>query len=139
METGVYVSGTFNANPVCVAAGISTIQQLQKPGAYAHLERITRRLIKEVGAIVRKKDLKARCDGECGIWQLTFGIEQRMKDYRETFLVDKAAYQKLRKACMERGVRLHPTRGRFYTSMAHDDADVDATVRAISESLNAIF
>ena len=54
-----------------------------------------------------------------------------MMDYRDTLRVDKARYQQFRTLCLQRGIRLHPSRGRFYVSAAHTDEDVDRTLEVI--------
>jgi glutamate-1-semialdehyde aminotransferase len=58
-----------------------------------------------------------------------------MKDYRDTFNIDKATYQRFRFLCQERGLRLHPWRGRFYTSAAHTGDDVTRTLEIADEVL----
>jgi glutamate-1-semialdehyde aminotransferase len=58
-----------------------------------------------------------------------------MKDYRDTFKVDKGTYQRFRLLCQERGLRFHPWRGRFYTSAAHTSDDVSTTLDIAEEVL----
>ena len=62
-----------------------------------------------------------------------------MSDYRDSFRVDKQTYQKLKRECFARGLRLHPFRGRLYTSAAHTPEDVERTIGIIEDSLTAIF
>jgi glutamate-1-semialdehyde 2,1-aminomutase len=139
METGVYSSGTFNGNPICVAAGLATIGELRRPGVYQHLDRITKRLTQGVREIAEKKRVTLYCGGEGAIWQVAFGIQERMRDYRDIFKVNKMDYQKLRKLCLERGVRLHPSRGRFYTCTAHTDDDVERMLSVFDEVFDILF
>jgi glutamate-1-semialdehyde 2,1-aminomutase len=72
------------------------------------------------------------------VWQLAFGISERMKDYRDTFRVDKQAYQELRKGCLEQGVRLHPFRGRLYNSTVHTEDDIERTIAVIARVLEGM-
>ena len=139
METGVHPLGTFNANPVAVAACIATIRELEKPGVYEHMARITRRLTEGVTEIAKQKAITLYCGGEVSIWQLAFGIKERMNEYRDNFKVDKIAYQKFRMRALGRGIRFHSSRGRFYTSAAHTDEDVDKTLSVVEELLDEIF
>ena len=48
LESGVQPAGTFNANPIVVAAALATITELEKPGVYDRMARITHRLAEGV-------------------------------------------------------------------------------------------
>jgi glutamate-1-semialdehyde 2,1-aminomutase len=138
MESGVHPVGTFNGNPMVIAACRATIKELERPDIYQHMDRITRRLIEGVTEVASHKGIVLHCSGVASAWWLQFGISEPLIDYRDTFKVDKARYQKLRGLCLERGVRLHPTRGRFYTSAAHTDEDVDRTIEVVREALGLL-
>lgn len=139
METGVHPVGTFNANPIAVAACLAAIWELEKPGVYEHMAKLTRRLVDEVRGMAQKKGITLYCTGEGSIWQIAFGVKDALNDYRDNFKVDRVAYQKLRMGGLSRGVRFHPARGRFYTSAAHTDGDVDKTLAVMEELLSLIF
>jgi glutamate-1-semialdehyde 2,1-aminomutase len=132
----VHPVGTFNANPISIAACKATIKELEKPGVYDRMARLTRRLTEGINEIAKKIDITLYCAGVESIWQLAFGIRERMSDFRDNFKVNKMAYQIFRKGCLERGIRLHPSRGRFYTSAAHTDEDVDRTLFVVEEVLS---
>ncbi len=44
MEAGVHPGGTFNANPISIAACKATIRELEKPGIYKQMARLTKKL-----------------------------------------------------------------------------------------------
>jgi glutamate-1-semialdehyde 2,1-aminomutase len=139
MASGVSPRGTFNANPLSIAACRATIGELEKPGVYGNMERLTKRLTDGINEIAKKRDIALFCSGIPSIWQIAFGITEKMNDYRDNFKVDKIRYQNLRKGCLERGVRLHPTRGREYLTAAHKDEDIDMTLSVIEEVLDEMF
>jgi glutamate-1-semialdehyde 2,1-aminomutase len=133
MEAGVHPGGTFNANPISIAACKATIRELEKPGIYKQMARLTKKLTTGINRIAKKRKLTLYCDGIESIWHLAFGIRERVGDYRDNFKVNKMDYQVFRKGCLERGVRLHPSRGRFYVSAAHTDEDIDKTLSVVEE------
>jgi glutamate-1-semialdehyde 2,1-aminomutase len=139
MEIEVLHQGTFNANPISIAACHATIQELKRPGVYERMESLTARLVDGISAAARKRDIPLLCDGIRSVWQLAFGISGRLKDYRDTFRVDKLAYQRFRQACLGRGIRLHPSRGRLYNSLAHSEHDIDTTIAVIERVLEEEF
>ena len=103
------------------------------------MEGMTKKLIRGVNDIARNKGVTLYCGGEGSIWQMAFGIQERMDNYRDNFKVKKMDFQRLRKYCLKRGIRLHPSRGRFYTSLAHTDADVKKTLSIFKEAFEVIF
>ena len=93
-------------------------------------------LLEKVREIAKKKNVTLFCEGVGSIWYILFGVTERLNDFRDNFKVDKARYQKFREECLQRGVWFHPFRGRFYTSLAHTDADVDQTLSVVDEVLS---
>ena len=71
--------------------------------------------------------------------QIAFGVDEMLKDYRDNFKANKWDYQKVRRGCLQRGVRLHPSRGRLYTSAAHTEEDVDETLEVMEAVFSEIF
>jgi glutamate-1-semialdehyde 2,1-aminomutase len=135
MESGVKPRGTFNANPISIAACKATVEELEKPGIYERMAKLTQLLVAGINDMVKKRNIPLYCDSVGSIWQIAFGIIERMNDYRDNFRVDKATYQKFRKRCLAKGLRLHPSRGRFYTSAAHTEDDIDKTLKILEEVL----
>ena len=133
MESGVHPAGTFNANPLCVAAALATIEELEKPGVYEGMNHITTLIKDGVNELAKKHNMKLWCDNQVSIWQLQFGIDSPMKDVRDTFMVDKKMYGHFYRECLKRGIRLHSSRGRFYISNKHTEEDVAKTLAVFDE------
>lgn len=133
MESGVHPAGTFNANPLCVAAALATISELEKPDTYSGMKEITDEIVVGVRELGKKYGIKLWCDNQVSIWQLQFGIETPMHDVRDNFKVDKKLYGRFYRECLKRGVRLHSSRGRFYISTKHTHEDVAQTLRVFDE------
>ena len=139
LECGVHPAGTFNANPLCVAAALATMEIISRPGTYERMERITCRLRDGVNDLADRHGVRLWCDNLVSIWQLSFGIDGPMRDFRDNFKVDKRTYLDFYKRCLDRGVRLHSGRGRFYISTAHTDEDVDRTLEVFSDVFKEMF
>ena len=133
MQSGVHPAGTFNANPLCVAAALATIRELEKPGTYEGLQHITTLIKDGVNDLAKKHGMKLWCDNQVSVWQLQFGIDGPMKDVRDTFKVDKKMYGHFYKECLKRGIRLHSSRGRFYISTKHTEEDVAKTLEVFDQ------
>lgn len=44
----MYQAGTLSGNPLAMTAGIKTLEILDRPGAYGHLDRVTGKLIQGI-------------------------------------------------------------------------------------------
>ncbi len=139
LQSGVHPAGTFNANPVCVAAALATLDILKEPGLYTEMNRISTRLRDGVNLLAKTYGVKLWCDNLVSIWQLSFGIDAPMRDFRDNFKVDKVTYLRFYQKCLARGIRLHSGRGRFYISTAHSDADVDKTLQVFDDVFKEMF
>lgn len=135
METAVQPVGTFNANPIVIAACIATLEELNNPEVYKRMERMTQHLVDGVNKVAEQKGLTLLCRGMGSIWQIAFGAREPLKDYRDTFKIDKLTYQRFRKKCLDLGINFHPSRGRFYTSAAHTEEDIDLTLSVVENVL----
>ena len=134
MDANLNASGTFNGNPISVAAALNTLEQLGRPGVYENMNRITEMIVNGTYEIANKYGHKIYCKNVGSIWLLQFGSGMPLSDLRDSYpMVDKQAYQFVYKECLARGVRMHPLRGRSYVSTAHTEEDVKYTLDVFDE------
>jgi len=139
MESGMNAAGTFNANPISVAAAIATLNELEKKDTYSNLAAITNQLVDGINTIALKYKIKIHCEGIISIWFMQFGVDEPLSDYRDHFKkVDKAKYMKVYEEALKSGIRLHPSRGRFYISTAHSQSDVGHTLEVFDRIFSAL-
>ena len=129
MECGIHAAGTFNGNPVGVAAALATIEELQKPGVYERLEEMGELLQRGFRKLAEKYGLKIYTRHFGGIFVLYFGYEDDVEDFREWLQkADVGFYEEFVKRMEEYGVRLTDERGREYLSTAHTREDIERTL-----------
>lgn len=134
VNAGTLHGGTFNGNPVCIAAALSNINTLEKPGVFETLGKHTRALSDGVKQLGKKHGITLCSESAGGIWTMRFGSDQPLVDYRDHFSkTNKEMYMKVAEKSMERGVRLNPWRGRLYVSTAHTDEDIKYTLSVFDE------
>lgn len=139
MDQGVPSSGTFNGNPVGVAAALATIKELQKPGVYRYLETIGTALADGFQKLGTKYKIPVYTRVVGGIFILYFGFENDVSDYREWLeKADTALYEDFVKGCERYGVRFTDQRGREYISTAHTMEDVKRTLQVADIVLGEI-
>jgi glutamate-1-semialdehyde 2,1-aminomutase len=126
---GVLHGGTFNSQPVTMAAMVAT-QKALTPELYEAWSKRGVRLRDGVAAALKDAGIKAQVTGFELMFHVGFGLEVPARNYRDLLKTDKAAYVKFAHALLKRGVRVLE-RGAWFVSSAHDDAVIDATLEAV--------
>lgn len=130
MNCGVPASGTFNANPIGVAAALATIGELRKEGTYEKLQKTADALAEGFQKLAIKHKIPIYTRAVRGIFVLYFGFSEDVQDFREWLTkADTGFYEEFVKRCEEYGVRFTDNRGREYISTAHTMEDVDRTLQ----------
>lgn len=135
MTRGVAHSGTYNGNPVVLAAAAATLDQLSQPGVYEDFERHGAALAQGFRDALKTHNVTGAVNQVGPVVQCSLGIEDGSTF--ESFLqADQELYDRLTVELLRRGVFALPG-GRWYISIAHTDADIAQTVRAFDEALAA--
>ena len=131
----VWQAGTFNGNAIAAAAGLATLAELRKPGAYERLFRTGTRLRDGLAAAVRKHGLAAQVSGEPPVFDIFF-TDRPIVDYRATLTADRERIKRFNAELLRRGVV--KAVNKIYVSLAHTDEDVDATLEVFDQALGAL-
>ena len=126
---GVLHGGTFNAQPVTMAAMVAT-QKALTPALYESWSKRGVRLRDGIAAILKDAGIKAQVTGFELMFHVGFGLNVQPRNYRDLLRLDKPAYVRFAHALLRRGVRVLE-RGAWFVSSAHDDAAIDATLEAV--------
>ena len=134
----MYQAGTLSGNPLAMTAGIKTLELLRQEGTYDKLEATTKKLIE--GILQSAKEAGIPITG-CNISAM-FGFylcEGPVRNFEEAKSTDTDLFGKLHRAMLERGVYLAPSAFEAgFTSLAHSEDDIDATLKAFQESFAEI-
>jgi len=126
--------GTFNANPLTMAGGVATMEQLT-PEAYARLDILGDRLRTGVAKALRSLKYPGQITGTGSLFWLHH-TKKRLTDYRSQRPADPTASVETFMALINEGF-LISQRGLGACSLAMTDADVDRFVEAVKRVLGA--
>lgn len=129
----VYHGGTFNGHPTVLAAGMATLDVLERPETYPYLNRITARLQHGLNDLFDRLGVEAQAIGPGSTFNIVFS-KKRMHDYRDVIHNDGRLRQKFDYGMLARGIHFHPDKP-FYTCTEHSEKDVDQTLEAAEEVL----
>ncbi len=132
-------AGTFNGNPVGTAAALATIKELEKPGTYERLHKLTGMMVDGFRELGKKHGIKVYARHIASVFVLYFGFDEDVADLREWLSkADVPFYQKFVKAMESYGIRFSSKRGRIYISTAHTEEDIKHTLAVADQVLSEI-
>ncbi len=131
-------SGTYNAPPLLVIAIRALLDEVTRPGFYAHLESIGERLYGGMREILARHNIPAWVQGVGARFGLLFGLEREPRDYRDIARQDMDMMRRFHLACLARGVYLHHVSPHHGYSSAHTLADIDETLNVMDDALRAL-
>jgi glutamate-1-semialdehyde 2,1-aminomutase len=125
--------GTFNSNPVTMAAGLATLKALA-PEAYTHLERLGERLRERVRKLLRSRHEKAQITGLGSLFCLHW-TPKRIVDYRSSRPLDPDRPVRTYIGLLNEGILL-TQRGMGAVSVPMGDAEIERFVAALGRVLD---
>lgn len=134
---GVVHGGTYNAQPVAMAAAVATMKSLLAPDFYQNLEVKGSRLMAGIKSAFDAAGIPVWVNGFPQMFYVALGLEGQPINYRDYLARDQKRYVALVEALLHRGVRC-PERGSWFLCAAHDDAAIDLTLDALQDALHDI-
>jgi glutamate-1-semialdehyde 2,1-aminomutase len=131
-------AGTFNSNPVVMAAAAATLGVLESQAdtLYPRLFALGQRLMAGIRQAAEAAGVPLLVEGPGPVFNIYFTDQPAINNYRDYARCDLAAMGRLHTALLDRGVNM-VGRGLFFLSTAHSEADIDQTVAAVGEALKA--
>lgn len=145
-EGPVYQAGTLSGNPLCMAAGVATLDVLREGlasggaegGVYAEIEARAVRLATGLREAARSAGVTASVTQVGGMVGLFF-LPHPPRDFSEAQVADTRLYARFFHGMLQRGVYFPPALFEsLFVSTAHTEAIIDATVAAAQETFQEI-
>ena len=134
----MYQAGTLSGNPVAMAAGVATLEELLKPGVYDRLERKGAALAKGLGTAFSEAEIPARVN-RVGSLLTVFFTGDPVTDMDSASATDRDRFGRFFHAIVEEGVYPPPSQFEaWFVSLAHSDQDIADTISAAKRALNKI-
>ena len=132
----VYQAGTLSGNPVAMAAGLATLEQIKVPGFYETLSEKTRMLTEGLQDQADFYGVPFTTTRVGGMFGLYFSSEKQIVNFEQSGAVDVDKFKRFFHAMLERGVYLAPSAYETgFVSSAHTEEHISATIDAARESL----
>jgi glutamate-1-semialdehyde 2,1-aminomutase len=133
IENGVAALGTFNGNPLSMAAALTTLTEVLTDEAYAHLAALGTRLAQGCQQILDEAGIPAvttdlGCKGS-----ITFR-DRHIVHYRDFHEIDDSLFEAYWYWVINRGIYQTPGKEEQWTiSVQHSEQDIDNTLEVFAE------
>jgi len=132
----VYQAGTLSGNPVAMAAGLATLDQVTTPGFYKMLGEKTRMLTEGMQTEADSAGVPFTTTRVGGMFGLYFSAAEKIVNFEQSGAVDVDMFKCFFHAMLDKGVYLAPSAYEAgFVSSAHSEEHISATINAAREAL----
>jgi glutamate-1-semialdehyde 2,1-aminomutase len=135
----VFHAGTYNTNPMVMAAGLATFREVLTTQAYEHINRLNDRLVEGHNQIIKKTGLTAYCIGAGANGALML-YPRPLRNYRDWITIDVDLWKHYWFGMVNRGVlcQAHWWDEQWTISVTHTVEDIDRHLEAFAEVAPAL-
>ena len=132
---GVYQAGTLSGNPVAVAAGLKTLEIIQRPGFYENITACTEQLVHGLKQAAAQTGIAFTADSVGGMFGLYFS-GSLPQNYADMAASNIEAFKTFFHGMLDRGVAFGPSAYEAaFVSAAHTEELVAETVAIAADVL----
>ncbi len=135
----VYQAGTLSGNPLAMAAGLATLEEISKPGFFAALSARTRELIDGLTAIAEENGSPLATESMGGMFGFVFTDDAPVRRFSQVAAADIDRFKTFFHGMLDEGVYLAPSAFEAgFVSAAHGSAEIGQTLDAAKRVLSSI-
>lgn len=134
----VYQAGTLSGNPLAMAAGLTTLKELGKPGVYESLEKKAAYLEEQFRRNAEEAGIPCQIN-RVGSMMSLFFTSQPVINFATAKTSDTKRFARYFQKLLDLGVFIAPSQFEgMFISTAHTQEDLDRTVEAQREALKSL-
>lgn len=129
----IYQAGTLSGNPLAMAAGITTLKELDKEGVYESLSMKMKKLLNGFKSSADNAGIDLIC-AQAGAMAGVFFNSSDVHNFDDAKTSDLNMFASFYHGMLAKGIYLAPSQFEaIFMSTAHTDEDIDNTIKAASE------
>jgi glutamate-1-semialdehyde 2,1-aminomutase len=137
-QGGVYQAGTLSGNPVAMAAGIATLEQIGQPGFYGALDEKADRLAQGLKEAAARSKVAVTIDRAGSMLGLFF-TERAVKNFSDAQTADLRRFAAYYNGMLQSGVYLAPSQFEaLFVSSAHNLEQIDITIQTAYDVMSQL-
>ncbi len=138
-QGAVYQAGTLSGNPLAMAAGIATLQQVLEAGFYERLGERLDRLIEGLRSVASDTDIPLTTNHVGTMFGLFFTEADTVSSFADVMACDTVRFGCFFHGMLEAGIYLAPSAFEAgFISSAHGNSEIDRTLESARQVLKAL-
>jgi glutamate-1-semialdehyde 2,1-aminomutase len=130
----VYQAGTLSGNPVAMAAGLATLEQIDQPGFYEALGDRTQQLVEGLAAAASDAGVPFATECAGGMFGLVFTDAGPVRRFSQIAAANVDRFKQFFHGMLDEGIYLAPSAFEAgFVSAAHGDAEIEKTLDAAAK------
>ena len=126
----VYQAGTLSGNPLAMAAGLATLQELERPGFYTSLGKRTDSLMAGLAELARLAGVPLAVEASGGMFGMVFSDDGPIRRFSQVAAADTDRFQRFFQGMLEANVYFAPSAFEAgFVSDAHGDDEIKQTLK----------
>ncbi len=138
-QGAVYQAGTLSGNPLAMAAGIATLQQVLEAGFYERLAGRLDKLIEGLHSAASDTDIPLATNHVGAMFGLFFTVADTVSSFADVMACDTDRFGRFFHGMLEAGIYLAPSAFEAgFISSAHGDLEIDRTLETVRQVLKTL-
>lgn len=138
-QGAVYQAGTLSGNPLAMAAGIATVQQVLEVGFYERLGERLDRLIEGLRSVASDTDIPLTTNHVGTMFGLFFTEADTVSSFADVMACDTVRFGHFFHGMLEEGIYLAPSAFEAgFISSAHGNSEIDRTLESARQVLKTL-
>jgi glutamate-1-semialdehyde 2,1-aminomutase len=133
----VYQAGTLSGNPVAMAAGLATLEEIDKPGFYESLGERTRQLAEGLASVAADAGIPLAVEHAGGMFGFVFTADGPVRRFDQVAAADVERFKAFFHGMLEEGMYFAPSAFEAgFVSSAHGDDEIEKTLAAAAKVMS---
>ena len=135
----VYQAGTLSGNPLAMAAGLATLEQVEAPGFFDDLGARTNTLVRGLADIAAATGIPVATETLGGMFGFVFTDDGPVRRFSQVAAADIERFRKFFHGMLAEGIYLAPSAFEAgFVSAAHGDAEISQTLDAARKVMKTL-
>jgi len=132
----VYQAGTLSGNPLAMAAGLATLEQIEEPGFFTALSDKTSSLVTNLKSIAVDSGVPLAVESQGGMFGFVFSEDDSVASFAQVAAADIERFKKFFHSMLKSGIYLAPSAFEAgFVSAAHGDEEFAKTLDAARQAM----